>query len=136
MSWRDVRSLKDAGMDVASHSHAHRVLTTLSPEQALSDLRTSRKKLDEVLGQDVRTVAYPVGYKLKGPFLKAAEEAGFDVGFTNAAGLCLLGRDERLNVPRISVSQEDIGALYKWLLLVGQRPPRAGRFGFSGKMSS
>jgi len=122
MSWQKIRSLRDAGMTIASHSHAHRVLTNLSPAEALADLCASKRLLTEVLNEDVKTIAYPIGYRLTGPYLRAVMDARFDLGFTNAAGLGLLGHEEPLNMPRCAVSEEDVGALYKWLLLVGQRP--------------
>ncbi len=119
LGFRDVRALQDAGMTIASHSHAHRVLTTLSPDDVLSDLQKSRLLLREVLGRDVRTVAYPVGQHLGGSFRKAVGLAGFDLGFTNATGLCLPHVADMLNVPRIAIGQDEPEAMHKWRLLVG-----------------
>jgi peptidoglycan/xylan/chitin deacetylase (PgdA/CDA1 family) len=119
MSFRDVRALQDAGMAIASHSHAHRVLATLSPDEALFDLRKSRMILRDVLGTDVRTVGYPVGHRVSGPFRRAAALAGFDLGFTNATGLCWSGAVDALNVPRMAIGQDEPAEIYKWRMLVG-----------------
>ncbi|MCC6552246.1 MAG: polysaccharide deacetylase family protein [Polyangiaceae bacterium] len=121
MSWSQIRALRRAGMDVQSHSHGHRVLDTLSPEEASRDLARSRRVLSEVLGEPVHTVAYPVGYELRGAFRQAVVEAGFDVGFTNDSGFCLTSRVDPLNVPRVAMDRGQIGALYKLKLLVGER---------------
>jgi peptidoglycan/xylan/chitin deacetylase (PgdA/CDA1 family) len=119
MSFRDVRALQDAGMNVASHSHAHRVLATLSPDEALLDLRKSRLILQDVLGTDVRTVGYPVGHRVTGAIRRAAALAGFDLGFTNATGLCWSASVDPLNVPRLAIGQDEPAEIYKWRLLVG-----------------
>jgi peptidoglycan/xylan/chitin deacetylase (PgdA/CDA1 family) len=126
MDWDQIRALRRAGMDVQSHSHSHRVLQTLSPEEATRDLARSRRVLSEALNERVHAVAYPVGYRLHGAFHRAVEEAGFDLGFTNNSGLCMLSSCDPLNFPRVAMDREQIGALFKLKLLVGERSePRA-----------
>ncbi|MRG92641.1 polysaccharide deacetylase family protein [Polyangium spumosum] len=117
MGFREVRALADAGMSVASHSHEHRVIATMTPEEALSDLGRSRRVLSDVLDEDVRSVAYPVGHQIDGPFLRVAKDAGFDLGFTNATGFCVKGHVDALNVPRIAMGQELEGAMFKLMLV-------------------
>ncbi|MDC3953798.1 polysaccharide deacetylase family protein [Polyangium jinanense] len=117
MSFREVRALADAGMSVASHSHEHRVIATMTPDEALSDLGRSRRVLSDVLEEDVRTVAYPVGHQVQGPFLRVARDAGFDLGFTNATGFCMRDRADPLNVPRIAMGPEFEGPLFKALMI-------------------
>jgi hypothetical protein len=97
------------------------VLDTLSPEEAARDLVRSRRILSEVLGEEVHTVAYPVGYRIRGAFRRAADEAGFDLGFTNDSGVCVTSRFDRLNLPRVAMDRRQVGALYKLKLLVGER---------------
>jgi peptidoglycan/xylan/chitin deacetylase (PgdA/CDA1 family) len=118
-SFQDVRALQDGGMSIASHSHAHRVLATLSPDDVLFDLRKSRMILRDVLGTDVRTIGYPVGHRVSGAVRRAAVLAGFDLGFTNATGLCWPGNADPLNVPRLAIGQDEPAEIYKWRMLVG-----------------
>lgn len=122
MGWDKIRRMHDAGMSVQSHSHTHRVLSTMTPGEALRDLEQSRKILSNVLDHDVRSVAYPVGHRLSPPFVRAARDAGFDLGFLNNAGLCVVPRVDPMNVPRVAVDRDHVGALYRLLLLVGTRP--------------
>lgn len=119
LSFRDVRALHDAGMAIASHSHAHRVLGTLSPDEVLLDLRKSRMILEDVLGKEVRTIGYPVGHSVSGAVRRAVSLAGFDLGFTNATGLCWTGAVDPLNVPRSAIGQDEPAEIYKWRMLVG-----------------
>ena len=54
MSWDHIRNLSRAGMDVQSHSHAHRVLHTLTADEAVRDkesLGTRRFRVEGVLGE-------------------------------------------------------------------------------------
>lgn len=120
MGWSEVKALHEAGMSVESHSHSHRVLGTLTPEEATHDLRKSRTILSEALDKPVRTVAYPVGYELTGPFRRVAQDAGFELAFTNATGLCTPKADP-WNLPRLSMDRLHVGALYKLRLLFGDR---------------
>lgn len=119
LSFRDVRALYDAGMAIASHSHAHRVLGTLLPDEILWDLRKSRMILEDVLGVEVRTIGYPVGHNVAGFVRRSVALAGFDVGFTNATGLCWSGAADPLNVPRMAIGQDEPAEIYKWRMLVG-----------------
>jgi peptidoglycan/xylan/chitin deacetylase (PgdA/CDA1 family) len=88
MTWDQVRVLRDAGMDVESHSRRHRVLATLAPAELAEDLAGSRADLERELGRRVRAIAYPVGARIAGtPALRGAvAAAGYELGFTNATG--------------------------------------------------
>jgi peptidoglycan/xylan/chitin deacetylase (PgdA/CDA1 family) len=132
MSFRHVRAMRDAGMSIESHSHAHRVLATLTRDEAVRDLARSREILHEVLGEAPCAVAYPVGHSVSGTHHDVARHAGFDLGFTNATGLCSTGADP-MNLPRVSMDRSRVGALYKLALLFGEpNPVMKHRFNFGG----
>ena len=126
MSWRQVRALREAGMDVQSHSHAHLVLNTLTPEAAQRDLARSASTLREAVGGEVYGVAYPVGYALEGALRRAPEDARFELGFTNGTGLCSAKGFDPLNVPRLSMDLDIVLADYKLRLLFGCEPRSRG----------
>lgn len=119
MGWREIRALAAAGMEVQSHSHRHLVLNTLSPDEAERDLRRSASVLREAVDQPIHSVAYPVGYPLRGELRRAPERASFALGFTNNTGLCSLRRLDPFNVPRLSMDVSKVGAMYKLLLALG-----------------
>jgi peptidoglycan/xylan/chitin deacetylase (PgdA/CDA1 family) len=62
LSWHEVRVL-DAlpGCTVGGHSHTHRILSHLSPEELAEDLDRSFTLLDAALGRRVRHYSYPEG---------------------------------------------------------------------------
>ena len=61
LSWDEVRELRQAGMEVGSHTWSHRNLARLSVHEAEHDLRRSREVLEERLDERVRAIAYPWG---------------------------------------------------------------------------
>src|SRR4029077_2609922 len=56
-----VLEMRDAGVEVGSHSSVHHDLTTLSEAGCERDLRESREILEDLLHQPVRHLAYPRG---------------------------------------------------------------------------
>jgi peptidoglycan/xylan/chitin deacetylase (PgdA/CDA1 family) len=88
MTWEQVRDLRARGMDVQSHSSAHRVLQTVPLAELARDLTGAREKLEAVLGEPVRTIAYPVGPSIADdPAIRAVvRAAGYDIGFSYRTG--------------------------------------------------
>jgi peptidoglycan/xylan/chitin deacetylase (PgdA/CDA1 family) len=92
LDWDGVLALRDAGMDVASHTRGHRVLQTLRPDVLAGDLADSKAELERRLGQPVRAVAYPVGKRIHDhPAVReAVRAAGYDLGFVVSPGVNVL----------------------------------------------
>jgi peptidoglycan/xylan/chitin deacetylase (PgdA/CDA1 family) len=108
MTWDQVRGLRDAGMEVESHTRSHGVLQTLAPGQLANELTGSRADLERELGQKVRAVAYPVGRSVAHlPSIRAAiEAAGYQLGFTNVGGVNQVGTGlDRFDLRRIPVDR-------------------------------
>ncbi len=105
MNWDQVRALKDAGMSVQSHTREHRVLYTLSEEGLRNELEGSKRDLEEVLGEPVQAVAYPVGKALhRAPHARnAIRAAGYELGFTNGTGTNPVWRFDPMDVRRLSL---------------------------------
>lgn len=72
----DVVALHEAGVEIGSHSHAHRDLTTMPFDEVVADLRASRRALAALLGQEPAVCAYPFG-RANDDTRRAAREAGF-----------------------------------------------------------
>lgn len=126
MTWNEVRALAAAGMDVGSHSHTHRVMSTLSPEQILEDLRRSREVLTRELGVAPRAVAYPVGHPLTRRERDVIARSGFELGFTNATGVAETWRLDPLQIPRIAMDREIDRRRFRALLALPYLSHRAG----------
>jgi peptidoglycan/xylan/chitin deacetylase (PgdA/CDA1 family) len=105
LDWSGVRTLVEAGMDVQSHSEGHRILSTMSAGEVLSDLRASREVLQVQTGLPQRALAYPsgVGFSPGHPGHSAVEQAGYKLAFAFNMGTCRVGRiSDWLNIPRLS----------------------------------
>jgi peptidoglycan/xylan/chitin deacetylase (PgdA/CDA1 family) len=105
MTWDQVAALRRAGMGVQSHTRTHRVLQTLEPAALDDELRGSRRALENVLGEPVRAVSYPVGRPLRAsPAVRdAVRRAGYELGFSNGTGVSAASRLDPLDVRRVSL---------------------------------
>ena len=62
MSWDDVRTLASGeGFTVGGHSHTHRILSHLPPDELRHEVDTSIGMLSDALGDPVRHYSYPEG---------------------------------------------------------------------------
>jgi peptidoglycan/xylan/chitin deacetylase (PgdA/CDA1 family) len=108
MTWDEVRQMRDAGMDIESHSRHHRVLQTLDATGLRDDLDGARADLARELGAPSRVIAYPVGRTIA-PFPKvrdAVAAAGYQCGLTNASGVVPLWKKiDRLDVGRVALDR-------------------------------
>jgi peptidoglycan/xylan/chitin deacetylase (PgdA/CDA1 family) len=106
LTWDHVRALRQAGMDVQSHTRTHRVLQTLDDDALLDELAGSRADLERELGEPARALAYPVGTPIaeRSPIRAALEKAGYELGFSNGTGSNPInGPVDRFNICRQTV---------------------------------
>ena len=62
VTWEQLSQIQASGIECGAHSHTHPQLDMLSPSLAQHELVTSKKILEEHLGQPVTSCAYPYGY--------------------------------------------------------------------------
>jgi peptidoglycan/xylan/chitin deacetylase (PgdA/CDA1 family) len=62
LSWDEVRRLADEGLvEFGAHTVNHEILTRLSLPAAAEEIEASKRRIEEVLGREVRHFAYPNG---------------------------------------------------------------------------
>lgn len=61
MTIQNWRAWLDAGMEAGSHTRTHADLTKLQPEDALQEIRESKRELEVALACEVRHFCYPYG---------------------------------------------------------------------------
>lgn len=61
LTWNDIKIMEDSGVSFASHGMYHSILTTLTPEQAQSEIASSKRLIKEKTGIDVSFFSYPNG---------------------------------------------------------------------------
>lgn len=106
--WDDLSSIKKLGMEVGSHSHSHKRISTLSEKEIDYELYHSKKILEEYLGENIISFAFPYGRCSSFNYysLKRLPIYGYKIAFTTEWG--------RINnscniffLPRIYIDYQD-----------------------------
>ena len=105
LSWPEIRTLRDEGVEVISHGAAHLLLTSLSPRELHIEGVRSREVMERELGRAVNAIAYPYG-DVDGVVGHVMRGCGFDCGLTYGTGLSQV-HDDPMAIPRIEVSGFD-----------------------------
>jgi len=88
LNWNELRAMQDV-FEVGAHAVTHRVLTEMPFNEAVDEIRNSRKQIEDRLGNKVTAFAYPKGSI--GDFNRdlelAVQSAGYKFCFTTLAGL-------------------------------------------------
>jgi len=99
LSWQELREMKAAGMEIASHSFHHVSLSDLSIEEQRVEISKSKELLDQYLEQDSKYFCYPNGsYTQK--TLQLLKDNGFVLAVTIDPGWAKSG-DDPLTLRRI-----------------------------------
>jgi len=102
---REVLELERAGVRCESHAMTHPRLATLDTDGIRRELRDSRAVLEDVLGHEVRHIAYPHG-SYDERVLQQARLAGYVTGYTTRPAKALR-TDDPLAMPRVKVDGRD-----------------------------
>jgi peptidoglycan/xylan/chitin deacetylase (PgdA/CDA1 family) len=62
LTWSQIAEINAGGIECGAHSSSHPQLDTLSPAAAQEEITSSKCLLEQRLGQQVSTFAYPYGY--------------------------------------------------------------------------
>lgn len=101
MDWPALVDVVARGVELGSHSAAHRPLIALSAEELARDLCRSRESFHEHLGVAVRSLCYPYGLH-DAAVVSLAGACGFHYGVTTNEWHASFG-DELLRLPRLEV---------------------------------
>lgn len=123
LSWEQIGALgADAAVEIGGHSATHPQLDTLARARLRDEVGGCKRELEDALGEEVRTFAYPHGYS--GPRVRrAAREAGYR-GACGVKNALSDEADDSFSLARLMVysdtSSEQVGA---WLERRGAPPP-------------
>ena len=62
LTWEQLAEISASGIECGAHTHTHRPLDMLPPSVARDEIVHSKELLEEHLGQQVSSFAYPYGY--------------------------------------------------------------------------
>lgn len=119
MSRAQVGQMAAAGMTIGAHTVSHPILTRLSDQAAIGEMRQSKAELEQLTGRAVELFAYPNG-KLHQDYeprhAEMARAAGFRAAFTTEPGVSRNGMD-RWQLPRFTPWDRDHSRFVLRLLL-------------------
>lgn len=76
LTWNQIAEISDSGIECGAHTHSHPKLDTLPLTMAREEIRLSKDLLEQHLGQQVTSFAYPYGYYTS-DIRRLVKEAGF-----------------------------------------------------------
>lgn len=118
LNWDEVRTMSENGFDIGAHTSSHFVLNKLPLACVRKEIVESKNRLEQMLGIEVKTFAYPFGRK--GDFNAEIKEIVKDEGFISACSTI-----EGINLPtsdpyalkRICLGNQSVSVLAMKLLL-------------------
>ena len=108
MSEPQKRAFVEAGWEIGAHTQTHPRLATLPPAQAAAEISQSKAGLEQRLGVEIQSFAYPYG-DLNPETKRLVAEAGFRYAVaTDSGGLHL--EDDRMQIFRVNMFPHETGA--------------------------
>ena len=92
LSWQELRDVSFAGIEVGAHTVSHPQLDILATAEADTEIRDSKNKLEDELGQSVQSFAYPHGYASR-TTRRLVRESGFTSACRVGHALASTGED-------------------------------------------
>ena len=104
MTWQQIGEMVEAGMSIGSHGHSHTVLSTMSLEHQIEEMKQSRKILAEKTGQLIDSIAFPVGGKdhFSDQTCRAAKALGYKLLYSFNTGFNILGDTKDGHIKRFA----------------------------------
>jgi peptidoglycan/xylan/chitin deacetylase (PgdA/CDA1 family) len=113
-----LRDVAAAGFTVGSHTITHRPLAELDESECRSELRESKRRLEEALQREVRDLAYPYG-STNARVRQAAADCGYQTACSTTEGLSSAA-DDPLMLRRVHIIGDDSLADFVCRLGTGQ----------------
>ena len=82
LGWQEVSEIAGNGIECGAHTHTHPRLDMLSIHAARNEMLRSKGLLEDYLGQEISSFAYPYGYQTA-----RLRQAAREVGFTSACAV-------------------------------------------------
>ncbi len=82
LSWQEICEMSERGITFGAHTVTHPILSQMPLEEAVDEIGTSKKTIEDRIKKKVRLFAYPVGRKTD--FDESIKQALRDTGFLGA----------------------------------------------------
>jgi len=132
LTWNQLTEISASGIECGGHSHCHPQLDTLPLAQAQEEIVYCKNLLEDHLGQEVSTYAYPYGYH-SAVIKRLVREAGYTSACTVKNEMSSEATDP-LALKRLTVSSDtNVDAL---ATLLARRSPSAVARMYAGIMAA
>lgn len=105
MSWKEVKQIINAGVEVGSHTVTHPPLATLSKADLDKELQESKAEFFNNTGINTRVISYPVG-SYNQQVKEASLLAGYDFGLAVNHTIYDVNNRDAFEIPRIELYNE------------------------------
>ncbi len=100
MNWTQLKQLAQSNsIEIAAHTLNHPNLTSLTPEEQMTEISESKKILETELGKPITSLAYPYG-RFNNTTVDLAKKAGFRTAVTTVDGY-IQSSQNRLSLMRV-----------------------------------
>ncbi len=104
MSSAEVKTLRQAGMQIGAHTVSHPILARLSDEEAMHEIQSSKEFLQDLLGERIGLFAYPngkPGEDYSAQTVNLVKQLDFDAAVSTTWGATATG-DDLLQIRRFT----------------------------------
>jgi peptidoglycan/xylan/chitin deacetylase (PgdA/CDA1 family) len=101
MGWSELRAAAQQGIEIGSHGLEHQYLPECSEAELEREIKESKSRLEQGIGQEVSTFCYPYG-AYNETVLRLVMEAGYRQACASRYDLCRMGT-QPFEIPRISM---------------------------------
>jgi peptidoglycan/xylan/chitin deacetylase (PgdA/CDA1 family) len=108
LSWDEIREMSENGITIGAHTVNHRILSTLSGDEAKQELAGSKREIESRIGRPVHHFAYPKGKieDFNQETIVLAKECGFRTASSTRRGLNT-GRGDRFQLKRTPIEPDE-----------------------------
>jgi peptidoglycan/xylan/chitin deacetylase (PgdA/CDA1 family) len=111
LDWPQIRDLASTGWEIGAHTVRHGFLTRCSADDLRNELVDSRSELEDALGNEVRSFAYPQG-DYNAEVVAATRAAGYTSAVTVDQGRARPG-DNPFRLPRLFAGRNTSPAVFR-----------------------
>lgn len=95
LSWEEIIEMSDEGVSFGAHTHTHPSLSRIPIEEAKEEIQLSKNLIEERLGKEINTFAYPYGSDkdINGEVRDVVKDIGFKCACVLKDGISWAGDD-------------------------------------------
>jgi peptidoglycan/xylan/chitin deacetylase (PgdA/CDA1 family) len=125
LTWNQIIEMSKGGMEFGSHTVTHPFLSNLTIDEIMYELVESKRVIEEKLGKEIKSIAYPSG-SYDHRVVNCAKSCGYQFGVSYEHNVKGFHKNELFNMPRIHVETDVDYALFQANLLFPQLFVRFG----------